>query len=199
MCERCHARLLWIGNPGDEVGAWQANEIDVDPSSLTVTPTAQIAFRSLTLSVGAGCAMALNANGDALVATAVAESHVRMDRSRVDMIRGYAETLDCRRQFMLGYFGEALPRPCGHCDTCESGAAYAELEESRARAGRRGRRGRAAADPFPLNAAVTHREWGPGVVMRVEPDRITVLFESVGYKTLALAAISADDGILAAV
>jgi hypothetical protein len=35
--------------------------------------------------------------------------------------------------------------------------------------------------------------------MRVEPDRITVLFESVGYKTLALAALRADDGLLAAV
>jgi len=142
-------------------------------------------------------------------ATGVAESHVRMDRSRVEMMRGYAETQDCRRQFLLGYFGEALPRPCGHCDTCESGAAYAELAEARERAaatrrgaaGRRGRRrsGAAPADPFPLNASVKHREWGPGVVMRVEPDRITVLFESVGYKTLALAAISADDGLLAAV
>jgi hypothetical protein len=35
--------------------------------------------------------------------------------------------------------------------------------------------------------------------MRVEPDRITVLFESVGYKTLALAALREDDGLLAAV
>jgi hypothetical protein len=35
--------------------------------------------------------------------------------------------------------------------------------------------------------------------MRVEDDRITVLFESVGYKTLALAALHNDDGLLAAV
>jgi hypothetical protein len=33
--------------------------------------------------------------------------------------------------------------------------------------------------------------------MRVEADRITVLFENVGYRTLALAAINADDGLLA--
>ena len=46
---------------------------------------------------------------------------------------------------------------------------------------------------FPLNARVAHREWGPGVVMRPEPDRVTVLFESVGYKTLALAAVLDND------
>jgi hypothetical protein len=63
-------RFLWIVNPGDEVGAWQANEIDVDPATSTVQPTAQIAFRSVTLSIGSGCTIALNAVGDALVATA---------------------------------------------------------------------------------------------------------------------------------
>ena len=140
--------------------------------------------------------------GDAVsAATEVAESHVRMDRSRVEMMRGYAETTGCRRQFLLGYFGESLPQPCGRCDTCESGSATAAQAEARERrpAARRGRRGAAAATPFPLNAAVTHREWGPGIVMRVEDDRITVLFESVGYKTLALAALGNDDGLLAAV
>src|SRR3954452_22852821 len=92
--------------------------------------------------------------GDAVsAATQVAESHTRMDRSRVEMMRGYAETPGCRRQFLLGYFGEALPEPCGHCDTCESGSAYAERDEARERetAARRGRRG-APATPFPLNA-----------------------------------------------
>jgi len=139
--------------------------------------------------------------GDAVgAATEVAESHVRMDRSRVEMMRGYAETTGCRRQFLLGYFGESLPQPCGRCDTCESGSASAARAEARERrpAARRGRRG-APATPFPLNAAVAHREWGPGIVMRVEDDRITVLFESVGYKTLALAALHDDDGLLAPV
>jgi hypothetical protein len=32
--------------------------------------------------------------------------------------------------------------------------------------------------------------------MRHESDRITVLFEQVGYRTLALAALRADDGLL---
>jgi ATP-dependent DNA helicase RecQ len=37
---------------------------------------------------------------------------------------------------------------------------------------------------------VTHDQWGEGVVMRTEPDRVTVLFERAGYKTLRLDAIS---------
>ena len=41
------------------------------------------------------------------------------------MMRGYAETDDCRRQFLLGYFGEDLAEPCGSCDTCADGTALA--------------------------------------------------------------------------
>src|SRR4051812_38869116 len=46
----------------------------------------------------------------------LAEHHERVDQSRVEMMRGYAETTDCRRQFLLGYFGEQLDQPCGNCD-----------------------------------------------------------------------------------
>ena len=34
---------------------------------------------------------------------------------------------------------------------------------------------------------------GAGVVMRVEDDRIVVLFDEVGYKTLGLAAVDEND------
>jgi ATP-dependent DNA helicase RecQ len=40
---------------------------------------------------------------------------------------------------------------------------------------------------------VEHSEWGAGIVMRVEEDRLTVLFDEVGYKTLALAAVLEND------
>ena len=36
----------------------------------------------------------------------------KVDQSRVEMMRGYAETTGCRRQFLLGYFGEQLDDPC---------------------------------------------------------------------------------------
>ncbi|MCW2698950.1 MAG: recQ, partial [Blastococcus sp.] len=47
--------------------------------------------------------------------------------------------------------------------------------------------------PFPVDTAVEHTEWGPGVVMRHEDDRVVVLFEEVGYKTLALQAVLDND------
>jgi ATP-dependent DNA helicase RecQ len=110
-------------------------------------------------------------------ALAVAEQHRRMEESRLDMMRSYAETRRCRRQLLLGYFGQELDEPCGHCDTCRSGAAHE-------RPG-----GDGVDTDLPSQARVEHREWGPGVVMDTEPDRLTVLFESVGYKTLARAAL----------
>ncbi|TFV46269.1 ATP-dependent DNA helicase RecQ [Blastococcus sp. TF02A-35] len=107
----------------------------------------------------------------------LAEHHEKVDQSRVEMMRGYAETTECRRQFLLGYFGEQLDEPCGNCDNCSAGTASEhapdDLEDT----------------PFPVGTPVEHTEWGAGAVMRVEDDRITVLFDEVGYKTLALAAV----------
>jgi ATP-dependent DNA helicase RecQ len=41
-----------------------------------------------------------------------------MEKSRVEMMRGYAEDAGCRRQFHLGYLGQQLAAPCGSCDNC---------------------------------------------------------------------------------
>ena len=41
--------------------------------------------------------------------------------------------------------------------------------------------------PFALGARVAHRDWGEGVVQRYDGDAMTVLFDEVGYKTLAVA------------
>lgn len=121
------------------------------------------------------------------------EQAERIDRSRVDMMRGYAESPVCRRQALLGYFGESLTRPCGNCDLCtERGIPArpaAEAERERARTdGHRARPDRSA-EPFPLEARVVHPVWGEGVVMRNEPDRMTVFFDEEGYKTLSLRAV----------
>jgi ATP-dependent DNA helicase RecQ len=108
----------------------------------------------------------------------VAETHQRLTRSRIEMMRGYAETTGCRRQFLLGYFGEQLRRPCGNCDTCEAGTAQDQPDQAGA---------------FARNSGVRHRDWGHGVVMSVKQDRLTVLFDQVGYKTLALAVLEQED------
>lgn len=111
----------------------------------------------------------------AMLALEVAENRRRVEQSRVEMVRGFAETTGCRRQFLLAYFGEALDEPCGNCDTCRAGTATDSPD--------------AADSPFALQSQVRHPEWGDGVVMRYEGDRIVVLFEEVGYKTLLLQAV----------
>lgn len=111
----------------------------------------------------------------------IVDKKERIDRTRVEMMRGYAETRDCRRQFLLSYFGESLPEPCGNCDCCDAGAESAEpVADTR----------------WAVDTPVRHRQWGPGVVMSVEDDRITVLFDDYGYRTLLLESIE-DSGVLA--
>ncbi|TQJ58165.1 ATP-dependent DNA helicase RecQ [Arthrobacter sp. SLBN-83] len=135
-------------------------------------------------------------------AVELAEARQRVDQSRLTMMRAYAETDGCRRQFLLGYFGEDMPEPCGNCDGC---AAAADAPADTAKDGKpdkkAGRKQQGAAadgggqvsadgdDPFPLQSAVVHKEWGPGLVMRHEDDVITVLFEQEGYKTLSRSAV----------
>jgi ATP-dependent DNA helicase RecQ len=85
------------------------------------------------------------------------------------MMRGYAEVQDCRREYLLNYFGESYSPPCGNCDNCEAGRVQPPEEH-----------------PFPLNSRVSHTQWGEGVVMRYEGEKITVLFGEMGYKTLSL-------------
>ncbi|MBT2587638.1 ATP-dependent DNA helicase RecQ [Arthrobacter sp. ISL-95] len=112
----------------------------------------------------------------------LAEARQRVDQSRLTMMRGYAETDACRRRFLLGYFGEDLPRPCGNCDAC------AKTPDA-AGPGDVGQRPLAAETLFPLQSTVIHKEWGPGLVMQHEDDVMTVLFEQEGYKTLSRTAV----------
>lgn len=44
-----------------------------------------------------------------------------------------------------------------------------------------------------MNARVEHLQWGTGTVMRFDGDRIVVLFEDVGYRTLSLTAVQEVD------
>nr|WP_188551586.1 DNA helicase RecQ [Sediminivirga luteola] len=45
------------------------------------------------------------------------EAHKRSQRSHLDAMLALCETLGCRRQQILRYFGQDSP-PCGNCDTC---------------------------------------------------------------------------------
>jgi ATP-dependent DNA helicase RecQ len=37
---------------------------------------------------------------------------------KLNAMVGYADGLSCRREALLGYFGEPYPAPCGNCDIC---------------------------------------------------------------------------------
>jgi ATP-dependent DNA helicase RecQ len=107
-----------------------------------------------------------------------AEEHRQaFDRSRVEMMRAYAEADSCRRAFILGYFGEDYEPPCGNCDVCDRADAPAAHD----------------AGPFEVGQRVRHPEWGAGTVGQVEPDQVTVVFDTVGYKTLSLELIVERD------
>jgi ATP-dependent DNA helicase RecQ len=43
---------------------------------------------------------------------------VRVELHKLSSMVGYADGLTCRREALLGYFGEPYPPPCGNCDIC---------------------------------------------------------------------------------
>ena len=109
------------------------------------------------------------------------ERHREFERTRVEMMRAYAETRDCRRRYVLNYFGEEFPELCGFCDNCAAGRSSEQDTEKL---------------PFPLGSRVRHEKWGEGAVQRYEADTIVVLFDEVGYRTLALPLVL-ETGVLA--
>ena len=42
----------------------------------------------------------------------------RLEARKLDAMLGFCELTTCRRQRLLGYFGDPLETPCGNCDNC---------------------------------------------------------------------------------
>lgn len=139
-------------------------------------------------------------------AVELGDAHQQLERSRVDMMRGYAETTGCRRRFLLGYFGQALDgsEGCGSCDQCVA----AELAQQGGGGGPAVLSGTGGSIPatgdsspsdgqhaFQPGTLVRHEQWGEGSVMSEEDQRLTVLFETVGYRTLSLDVVQ-ENGLL---
>jgi ATP-dependent DNA helicase RecQ len=60
---------------------------------------------------------------DVVVARQMLEGTANPDQRRIESHKlqamvAFAESLTCRRQVLLGYFGETLAEPCGNCDVC---------------------------------------------------------------------------------
>jgi ATP-dependent DNA helicase RecQ len=109
---------------------------------------------------------------EAVRRAAASEEHRHaFDRSRVEMMRAYADRQGCRRAFLLGYFGEEYDPPCGNCDNDEDGRSDRVAEGD-------------AEGRFAVGERVTHDAWGAGTVAQLENGQVTVVFDDVGYKTL---------------
>ena len=97
--------------------------------------------------------------------------------ARVDAMEQFATTGRCRRSFILDYFGQPDAEPCGVCDNCVTGKSTESREK------------RKEADnslPFRLGSIVDHRSLGRGQVQRYEGDKVVVLFESAGLKSIVV-------------
>jgi ATP-dependent DNA helicase RecQ len=46
------------------------------------------------------------------------EDRKRLEVRKLDAMLGFCEITSCRRQTLLGYFGESWSEPCGNCDNC---------------------------------------------------------------------------------
>lgn len=110
------------------------------------------------------------------------EEHRReYERSRLQMMRGYAELWECRRGYLLSYFGqEPEPERCGHCDN--------DLRLDRAAP-------EADAAPYQPGSRVRHPEWGEGCILDVSAETLTVRFDREGEKKLGLAFVE-ENGLL---
>ena len=106
-----------------------------------------------------------------------AEREGEVERSRLRMMRNYAEHPGCRRSFLLTYFGQDFPGACGNCD---NDLAHDDL----ARAGTPHAETARADIPFGVGTRVVSERWGEGTVQRYDGDQVTVLFDEHGYREL---------------
>ena len=122
--------------------------------------------------------------GTMTVAAALAASEAEteredeVERSRLTMMRRYAEHTGCRRSFLLTYFGQDYRGPCGNCDN-----DLAHPEPARAEV------------PFAVGARVVSERWGEGTVQRYDGEQVTVLFDEHGYRELFVPVVL-DRGLL---
>ncbi|MEO2104091.1 MAG: RecQ family zinc-binding domain-containing protein [Actinomycetota bacterium] len=105
-----------------------------------------------------------------------------LSRSARQMLAQYLDTSSCRWRFIASYFGADIDGDCGRCDVCER-PGHAEAHPSEA-------------DPahgFRTGQEVRHRSFGEGIVEGVDGDRLTVVFDEVGHRSLSAKVLGDND------
>jgi ATP-dependent DNA helicase RecQ len=104
----------------------------------------------------------------------------QVDRQKLDALLGYCETPRCRRQVLLGYFGERLDQPCGNCDTCLEPVATFDGTE--------------AAQQLLSTIYRTGQRYGAGHVLDVLRGQLTDRVKELGHDRLSVFGIGRARG-----
>lgn len=99
------------------------------------------------------------------------------DHARLNALLGLAEALGCRRQVLLGYFGETA-EPCGNCDLCDRPAQLFDATEAVRKA---------------LSAILRTGEWfGAGHLIDILTGTATPKVREKGHDQLPTFAVGRD-------
>ena len=129
-----------------------------------------------------GLTEAVRKHRELVLSLANYETKKSYDQSKLAMMLQYAESSSCRRKFILNYFGESYDEArCGSCDNCRQAAAVPARPSTE----------EAQPGTFNISDVVVHPKFGIGSIERTERDLVTVLFPSLGYKTLLASAVQA--------
>ncbi|MFN7222563.1 MAG: DNA helicase RecQ [Paracoccaceae bacterium] len=99
------------------------------------------------------------------------------DHGRLNALLGLAEAMGCRRQVLLGYFGETSS-PCGNCDLCDRPVEVFDATEAVRKA---------------LSAILRTGEWfGAGHLIDILTGNATAKVREKGHDTLPTFAVGRD-------
>lgn len=98
------------------------------------------------------------------------EERAHSDRERLESMMRYAESVECRVQWIRRYFGDEAGEVCKRCDNCTSPRVEAPRKVKRAR------KPRPAPRPFEVGATVQHAKFGTGEVVELGEHAVVVAF-----------------------
>jgi ATP-dependent DNA helicase RecQ len=111
------------------------------------------------------------------------EAYKQVMRGKLDALLGLAEATDCRRQRLLGYFGEPSS-PCGNCDNCLLVPAVWDGTEA----------ARKLLSTVYRVQQATGISFGAGHVIDILRGKVTEKVEQHGHQRLSTFGLAADVG-----
>lgn len=106
------------------------------------------------------------------------EAIKRVEHQKLDKLLGYCESVRCRRQNLLDYFGETLAQPCGNCDLCLNPVETWE--------------GTIQAQKLLSTIYRTEQKFGAGHVIDILLGKMTPRLSSLGHDRLSTFAIGQE-------